>query len=68
MRQVRDAEGDGEMNREETKERLEEALELVFTHMGHVNYSEADIIEKLYVNSPNKWILTFSVDYEDDAE
>lgn len=59
--------GDLKMNREETEERLEEAAELVSTHLGCVN-QEWEIKDRTYANKENELILIFKVEYEEEEE
>lgn len=56
------------MNKEETEERLEEAVELMITHLGGSDYQTWEIKDKIYANQENRLILTFEVEYEDDEE
>ena len=51
------------MNREETKERLEEAAELASTHLGDTD-QVWEIKEKIYSNKDNVLVLIFEVEYE----
>jgi len=53
------------LNREELEERLEEAAELIETHIGNHD-SEWEIKHKVYANKANELILTFKVEYEDE--
>ena len=53
------------MNKKETKRKLEEAAELVSTHLGDTN-QEWRIKDKVFSSREKKLVLTFKVEYEDD--
>ena len=55
------------MNREETNKKLEEAAELVSTHLG-CSDQEWEIQERLYSNGQKQLVLVFKVEYEKDEE
>ena len=55
------------MNREETNKKLEEAAELVSTHLGCTD-QEWEIKDKIYANQENRLVLIFEVEYEKDEE
>lgn len=55
------------MNKKETMERLEEAAELVSTHLGDSD-QEWKIHPKNFANKRNELILIFKVEYDEDDE